>query len=230
MNEARRESSSKFLGMRFPERQIYIRSEGRVHFCTFSPLAQAIMAGASLLCLGWFAFTTVNVVFKDRIISAKEQHFEQMQASYEGRIAELQLAYDELNGALVAAQDRFKSVADEFEAKQLALTGLIEQKQALRASLGIGKGQELKGRQGGGHDACTPDRHAWHRWCSRLCQPRYRAVVHSALRRRRGDRNDLPCRGIQIPSGPVPAGRRSAIGIAFRAAALHSHRRQPRDP
>ena len=144
MNEARRECSSKFLGMRFPERQIYIRSDGRVHFCTFSPLAQAIMAGASLLCLGWFAFTTVNVVFKDRIISAKEHHFEQMQASYEGRIAELQLAYDELNGALVSAQDRFKSVADEFEAKQLALTGLIEQKQALRASLGIGKGQDAK--------------------------------------------------------------------------------------
>ncbi len=144
MNEARRESSSQFLGMRFPERQLYIRSEGRVHFCTFSPLAQAIMAGASLLCLGWFAFTTVNVVFKDRIISAKEHHFEQMQSSYEGRIAELQLAYDELNGALISAQDRFKSVADEFEAKQLALSGLIEQKQALRASLGIGKGQDAK--------------------------------------------------------------------------------------
>jgi murein DD-endopeptidase MepM/ murein hydrolase activator NlpD len=145
MNEARRACSSTLLGMRFPERQVYIRSEGRVHFCTFSPLAQAIMAGTSLLCLGWFAFTTVNVVFKDRIISAKEHHFEQMQTSYEGRIAELQLAYDELNGALVSAQDRFKSVADEFEAKQLALAGLIEQKQALRASLGIGKGQDAKG-------------------------------------------------------------------------------------
>jgi murein DD-endopeptidase MepM/ murein hydrolase activator NlpD len=107
-------------------------------------LAQAIAAGASLLCLGWIAFTTVNVVFKDRIISAKEHHFEQMQTSYEGRIAELQLAYDELNGALIAAQDRFKAVADEFEAKQLALTGLLEQKEALRASLGIGKGQDPK--------------------------------------------------------------------------------------
>jgi murein DD-endopeptidase MepM/ murein hydrolase activator NlpD len=142
MKEPRRESNRKHLGMRFPERQVYIRSEGRVHFWTFSPLAQAVAAGASLLCLGWVAFTTVNVVFKDRIISAKESHFEQIQTSYEGRIAELQLAYDELNGALIAAQDRFKAVADEFEAKQLALTGLIEQKDALRASLGIGKGQD----------------------------------------------------------------------------------------
>ena len=144
MNETRRECSRKFLGMRFPERQVYVRSEGRVHFCTVTPLAQAIMAGASLLCLGWVGVTTVNVVFKDRIISAKERHFDQMQASYEGRIAELQLAYDDLNGVLIAAQDRFTSVADEFEAKQLALTGLIEQKQTLRASLGIGKGQDPK--------------------------------------------------------------------------------------
>jgi murein DD-endopeptidase MepM/ murein hydrolase activator NlpD len=144
MNEARRDSIWKSLGMRFPERQIYIRSEGKVHFCKFSPLAQSILAGASFLCLGWVAFTTVNVVFKDRIITAKEHHFEQMQTSYEGRIAELQLAYDELNGALIAAQDRFIAVADEFEAKQLALSGLLEQKQALRASLGIGKGQDPK--------------------------------------------------------------------------------------
>jgi murein DD-endopeptidase MepM/ murein hydrolase activator NlpD len=144
MTEPRRVRTWKHIGMRFPERQIYIRSEGHVRFFSISPLAQAVAAGASLLCLGWVAFTTVNVVFKDRIISGKERHFEQMQTSYEGRIAELQLAYDELNGALIAAQDRVKAVADEFEAKQLALSGLIEQKEALRASLGIGKGQPQK--------------------------------------------------------------------------------------
>jgi hypothetical protein len=32
-----------------------------------------------------------------------------------------------LNGALIAAQDRFTAVADEFEAKQRALSGLLEQ-------------------------------------------------------------------------------------------------------
>src|SRR4030095_14688131 len=144
MTEPRCVRSWKHLGMRFPERQIYIRSDGHVRFFSISPLAQAVAAGASLLCLGWVAFTTVNVVFKDRIITAKEHHFEQMQTSDEGRIADLQLAYDELNGALIAAEDRFKAVADEFEAKQLALTGLIEQKEALRASLGVGHSQDQR--------------------------------------------------------------------------------------
>ena len=58
-----------------------------------------------------------------------------MQTSYEGRIAELQLAYDELNGALIARQDRFIAVADEFEAKQLAPRELLEQKTSRFAHL-----------------------------------------------------------------------------------------------
>jgi murein DD-endopeptidase MepM/ murein hydrolase activator NlpD len=130
--------------MKFPERQIYVRSGARVYFYSFSPLAQAVLAGSTLVFLVWVAFTSVNVVFKDRIISAKESRFEQMQLSYEGRIAELQLAYDELNGALLAAQDRFKTVADEFEAKQLALSGLIEGKETLRASLGVARNGQTR--------------------------------------------------------------------------------------
>ena len=39
------------------------------------------MAGISLLFLGWVAFTSVNVIFKDRILAAKERHFQRMQTS-----------------------------------------------------------------------------------------------------------------------------------------------------
>ena len=45
----------------FPERQIYIRSDGRVQFFTFGPPLQATLAGLSLIFLGWVAFATVNV-------------------------------------------------------------------------------------------------------------------------------------------------------------------------
>ena len=122
----------------FPKRQIYIRSDGRVQFFTFGSQMQAILAGVSLLLLGWVAFTSVTVVFKDRILATKEHHFEQMQASYESRIADLQLSYDELNSSLILAQDRFQAIADSFEAKQQALAAIIEHKKGLQASLGIG--------------------------------------------------------------------------------------------
>jgi murein DD-endopeptidase MepM/ murein hydrolase activator NlpD len=137
MNSLRQRAWSR-INFLFPERQIYIRSDGRVQFLTFSSQMQAIMAAISLLFLGWVAFTSVNVIFKDRILAAKEHHFQQMQAAYESRIADLQLSYDELNGALVVAQDRFKSIADSFEAKQQALAAVIERKTSLQASLGIG--------------------------------------------------------------------------------------------
>jgi murein DD-endopeptidase MepM/ murein hydrolase activator NlpD len=136
--ESLRQRAWQRLSHAFPERQIYIRSEGQVQFFTFSSRMQGILAGTSVLVLGWIAFASVNVIFKDGILEAKERHFQQMQASYENRIGDLQLSYDELNSALVVAQDRFKTIADSLEAKQRTLTAVIEHKNQLQASLGIG--------------------------------------------------------------------------------------------
>jgi murein DD-endopeptidase MepM/ murein hydrolase activator NlpD len=109
----------------FPERQIYVRSDGRVQFFTFGPTLQATLAGLSLIFLGWVAFATVNVIFKDRIIAAKDNRYQQMQAAYENRVADLQTSYDDLNGALVSAEDRFKSSADQVQAKQNTILHLL---------------------------------------------------------------------------------------------------------
>lgn len=126
----------------FPERQVYIRSEGRIQFFTFSSGFQATCAGLCLIFLGWVAFTSVNVVFKDRIIAARDHRYHQMQGSYENRVADLQLSYDELNDSLVSAEDRFKSTVDELAAKQRSIAGLIHGKPSSETlSVGpIGKG------------------------------------------------------------------------------------------
>jgi murein DD-endopeptidase MepM/ murein hydrolase activator NlpD len=119
----------------FPERQIYIRSDGRVQFFTFGPTLQATLAGLTLIFLGWVAFATVNVIFKDRIIAAKDHRYQQMQSAYENRVADLQLSYDELNGALVAAEDRFKATADELQLKQNTIVNFLNHKQQVDATL-----------------------------------------------------------------------------------------------
>src|SRR6201994_3543807 len=120
----------------FPERQIYIRSDGRVQFFTFGPSLQATLAGLTLIFLGWVAFATVNVIFKDRIIAAKDHRYQQMQAAYEGRVADLQMSYDELNGALVSAEDRFKATADTLQAKQNAISGFLNRANQVEAMTG----------------------------------------------------------------------------------------------
>ena len=122
----------------FPERQIYIRSDGRVQFFTFGPTLQATLAGLSLIFLAWIAFATVNVIFKDRIIAAKDHRFQQMQAAYENRLADLQISYDELNGALVGAEDKFKATADELQTKQNAISGFLARKSQIETAIGPG--------------------------------------------------------------------------------------------
>lgn len=118
----------------FPERQIYIRSNGRVQFFTFGPSLQATLAGLALIFLGWVAFATVNVVFKDRIITAKDHRFQEMQAAYENRLADLQISYDELNGALVGAEDRFKAAADDLTTKQNTIANFLHRKAEIETS------------------------------------------------------------------------------------------------
>jgi murein DD-endopeptidase MepM/ murein hydrolase activator NlpD len=125
-----------WLHRTFPERQIYIRSDGRVQFFTFGPSLQATLAGLVLIFLGWVAFATVNVVFKDRIIAAKDHRFQQMQSAYENRLADLQISYDELNGALVGAEDKFKSTADALTARQNAIAGFLNRKTQVEARVG----------------------------------------------------------------------------------------------
>ena len=122
----------------FPERQIYIRSNGRVQFFTFGPSLQATLAGLSLIFLGWVAFATVNVIFKDRIIIAKDHRYQEMQSAYETRLADLQISYDELNGALVGAEDKFKSAADTLQTKQNAIANFLNRKAQVEASIAPG--------------------------------------------------------------------------------------------
>ena len=124
-----------WLHATFPERQVYIRSDGRVQFFTFGPTLQATLAGLVLIFLGWVAFASVNVIFKDRIIAAKDHRYQQMQSTYENRVADLQLSYDELNGALVSAEDHFKSAADELQAKQQTVAKLLTQKEVVDSTL-----------------------------------------------------------------------------------------------
>lgn len=144
-----------WLHQTFPERQVYIRSEGRVQFFTFGPTFQATLAGLALIFLGWVAFATVNVIFKDRIIAAKEHHSQQMQSAYENRVADLQFNLDEVNTALVRAEDRFKSVVDELQAKQNAIISALDHKRQVDAI--VNRQNDIRQGAEGAGDAGTPN-------------------------------------------------------------------------
>lgn len=120
-----------FLNRLFPHRQFYLRSRGSVQFFEFSPTFQMTIAFGSLVLLGWVAYSSVVVIFKEQIITAKDQRYASMQSAYESRVSQMQLAYDELNGLLVLAEERFQNATRDLEAKHRQLTALLMQKQAM---------------------------------------------------------------------------------------------------
>lgn len=120
-----------FIRKTFPERQIYHRSKGTVHFTVLGPWTQIGLSTLSLIFLGWVAYASVNVVFKDQIISSKDARFRSMQQAYEGRISKMQLAYDELNGLLTLAEERFRTTTEELEAKHRQLAAIIAQREEI---------------------------------------------------------------------------------------------------
>ena len=110
-----------FLHRMFPHRQFYLRSRGSVQFFEFSPTFQMTIAFVSLVVLGWVAYASVVVIFKEQIITAKDQRYASMQTAYESRVSQMQLAYDELNGLLVLAEERFQNATRDLEAKLAAI-------------------------------------------------------------------------------------------------------------
>ena len=124
-----------WLHTTFPERQLYLRSNDGVQFYSLSPTFQVTGAGLLVIFLGWVAFASVNVIFKDRIIEAKDHRYAQMRTAYESRLADMQLSYDQVNDALVTAEDRFRATAGKLEAKQHAILHLLHDKQQVGAAL-----------------------------------------------------------------------------------------------
>jgi murein DD-endopeptidase MepM/ murein hydrolase activator NlpD len=118
----------------FPERQFYHRSHGEVHFVSLSGTVQLFYLSITLSFLTWVGYASVNVVFKEQIISEKEQNFVVMQKQYEQRLVEISSAYDEINSVLVLAEQRFGESTKELEDRHNSLKSLVDHRQALNTS------------------------------------------------------------------------------------------------
>ncbi len=115
----------------FPERQFYHRSHGEVHFVSLSGRMQMFYVTLTLSFLTWVGYASVNVVFKEQIISEKERNFVIMQKQYEQRLVELGAAYDEINSVLVLAEENFQDATRDLERRHEQLESLVDHKQAL---------------------------------------------------------------------------------------------------
>ncbi len=128
-------SVNRVVSRFFKERQIYHRSDGVVHFISMSTktqIALATVVGAALL---WVAYASVNVVFKEQIIVAKERDSRRMEQDYNRQIVKQQQAYAEIDTLNKVMQAEFDATMDEIVNRHQTLRNMVERSAAAAQSL-----------------------------------------------------------------------------------------------
>lgn len=123
------------FGKVFRERQIYHRSEGVVRFIKLSSKTQIAMAAVIGAALLWVAYASVNVVFKEQIIVAKDQERRDQESAYRRRLQTAETAYDQVNALNYIYSREFDATIDGLNRQHDTLRALVENKSQSDARL-----------------------------------------------------------------------------------------------
>lgn len=102
----------------FPERQIYLRSNGQVKYVALPPVVQFAACLAVCCITIWVGIASANLIFEDELLAARDRQLKEIQDAYAGMSAEV-----------AQIQQRFLTATLELEAKHRLLTNLAGQKQ-----------------------------------------------------------------------------------------------------
>lgn len=148
-------SMGRALGHLFRERQIYHRSDGVVHFIKLSSRTQVVFASILIGALFWVAYASVNVVFKEQIIIAKDQQRRDEQTAYRRRIQDADRAIEEVSSLNFIYSREFEASIGNLRRQHDALRTIVDNKSMLDtqmqtlaetlATAGAPGGRQLKG-------------------------------------------------------------------------------------
>ncbi|GGY52453.1 M23 family metallopeptidase [Parvularcula lutaonensis] len=140
----------RLLGHLFRERQIYHRSDGVVHFIKLSSRTQVIFASILFGALLWVAYASVNVVFKEQIIIAKDEQRRDEQAAYRRRLQNSERAYEEVSSLNFIYSREFEAALKKLESQHDTLRALVENKSSLDVQMrGLAETLSAAGAPGG---------------------------------------------------------------------------------
>ncbi len=110
----------------FPERQVVLRTDGRVSFVTLSHRLQLGLVGVLFIFGSWTAYTSVSYALHDKIIESKD-----------GKIASARLAYRSLLMEVATYQQKFTSITRDLEENHSMMLGLVQQNAGLQQNLKV---------------------------------------------------------------------------------------------
>lgn len=119
-----RQKARKLLNRLFPDRQIMVRTEGRVSHYRISQRAQVVSLAFVAGLGGWMAFTSVSYSLHGQVLAFKDE-----------QIATARLAYRSLLGEVVEYQRKFTTITEDLEDNHGIMLGLVEQNATLQQNL-----------------------------------------------------------------------------------------------
>ncbi len=108
----------------FPERQLHIRTQGRVSYYRLSRGIQITFVVLLASIGGWGTFSSVSFILHDAVLDAKE-----------GQLATARVAYRSLLDEVGKYQKKFSSITRDLEENHGLMLSVVEQNAALQQSL-----------------------------------------------------------------------------------------------
>ncbi len=147
MISAMKKSRRSVFSRLFVERELILRTEGKVRYLRVSRQLQGLAGVASVAAIGWFAYTSSTYMFYAETIASKEQEIEQHRLAYVDLLSEI----GDPDGEIRRIQDYLdgdaRLVATPGEAGQTLETGAGPQEAAPEADVAsAGAGSEANER------------------------------------------------------------------------------------
>lgn len=108
----------------FPERQLVLRTQGRVSYVKLSRQTQMAISGVALVFTGWVSYATIGVMLHEQVLSQKES-----------QIASARLAYRSLLSEVAEYQKKFTAITADLEENHSMMLGLVEENAQLQKTL-----------------------------------------------------------------------------------------------
>jgi len=108
----------------FPERQLVLRTEGRLAYLKVSPRVQISIVSVLALAVGWTVYASALYVFNGVILAAKDE-----------KIANVRMAYRGLLGEVTNYQKKFTSITKDLQENHELMLGLVERNASLQKNL-----------------------------------------------------------------------------------------------
>ena len=115
---------SRIMARYFPERELILRTEGRVWYAKITKFSQVFGLAIILGVSGWAIFSSFNFFINDRIIASKE-----------GQILNARLTYRNLLSNVSDYQDKFASLTKDLQKNHGLMINLVERNTTLQQNL-----------------------------------------------------------------------------------------------